>query len=205
MKLSTVVLGLMSVILSSTAGFSQRKSVEGLKSQIDSLYKVDQQVQLDIINEKVDSLRQGLFQRQIATFKQHKPYLVAIISQYGFPSYSLVGKGASNHFFVLVQHCDDDVSFQKQVLTLMKPEVDKDNADSKGFAYLTDRVLVNSGDLQLYGTQLSYREGKEGKAFIKGVKCVGDLDKRRSAVGLEPIRNYLDKATAMHKAMNSEK
>jgi hypothetical protein len=205
MKLNTILLGLMSTSLVPTLGLAQNKSVELLKRQIDSLYTVDQQVQQDIINEKIDSVRRGLFQRQLATFKQHKSYLVAIIDQHGFSGYDLVGPETSNRFFILVQHCDDDPLFQQQVLTLMKPQVDKGNADTKGFAYLTDRILVNSGDLQLYGTQLIYEEGNEGRAMSRGVRCAEKLDERRAEVGLEPIKVYLERATAMHKAMNSKK
>lgn len=191
MKPITILMLLISISSATTCCLAQSKSVNLLKSQIDSLYTVDQQVQHDIIKEKVDSVRRGLFQRQFATFKQHKPYLVSIINQHGFPGYNLVGKETSDHFFILVQHCDDDPDFQQQVLTLMKSQVDKNNADSKGFAYLTDRVLVNSGNLQLYGTQLTYEEGKERRAISRGVRCVEDLDERRAKVGLEPIKNYL--------------
>ena len=182
---------------------AQIKSVDRLRNQIDSLYTVDQKVQEDIINEKIDTVRRGLFQRQLTTFKRHKPYLESVINQYGFPGYDLVGKETSNHFFILVQHCDDDPAFQQRVLALMKPQVDKNNADTKGFAYLTDRVLVNLGDLQLYGTQLTYGGGKKGRAMCMGVRCVDQLDERRAKVGLNPIKNYLQRATDMHRAMNS--
>ena len=87
----------------------------------------------------------------------------------------------------------------------MKSQVDKNNADGEGFAYLMDRVLINSGDLQLYGTQLTYEKGNEGKAMSRRVKCVEELDNRRAKIGLKPIQDYLLKATTMHKAMNSEK
>lgn len=178
----------------------QTMSINRTKQLIDSLYVVDQQVQQDIINEKVDSVRRGLFQRQFATFRQHKPYLVTVIDKYGFPGYDQVGKETSNHFFILVQHCDDDPSFQKRVLSLMKPEVERNNADTKGYAYLTDRVLINSDKPQLYGTQVTY---KNGRAVAGPVADVERLDQRRAEVGLEPIDSYLQKLTQMHQAMNN--
>ena len=180
----------------------QTMTINQTKQLIDSLYVVDQQVQKDIINEKVDSVRRGLFQRQFATFKQHKPYLVAIVNEYGFPGYNQVGKETSNHFFILVQHCDDDPGFQQRVLSLMKPEVERNNADTKGYAYLTDRVLINSDKPQLYGTQVTYQNGR---AVAGPVADVERLDKRRAAVGLEPIDSYLQKVTQMHQAMNKGK
>ena len=114
MKRATILLGLMSISLAPTQCLSQSRLIKLLKSQIDSLYTVDQQVQQDIINEKLDSVWHGLFQRQLATLKQHKPYLAAIINQHGFPGYNLVGKETSNHFFILIQHCDDDPFFSNK-------------------------------------------------------------------------------------------
>src|SRR5438445_13855395 len=32
-----------------------------------------------------------------------------IVDKYGYPGYDLVGEVGSNHFWAIVQHCDDDV------------------------------------------------------------------------------------------------
>ena len=201
MKIALSIGCLLSAMMIHTAK-AQTDATSQTRQLIDSLYVVDQQVQQDIMNEKVDSVRRGLFQVQFDTFNRHKPYLTSIVDQYGFPGYDLVGKETSDHFFVLVQHCDDDLAFQQRVLALMQPQVDKRNADTQGFAYLTDRVLVNSNDLQLYGTQLTYQDGR---AICQGVRCVAELDERRAKVGLGPINDYLQRATQMHRAMNSRR
>lgn len=67
------------------------------------------------------------------------------------------GCPASDHAFLIVQHSDHDPTFQQDILTVLrdyeytlqgKPEYRPDN-----LAYLHDRVQVNSGLKQRYGTQ----------------------------------------------------
>lgn len=58
----------------------------------------------------------------------------AVFDRYGFPGYDLVGKKGSNNFWLIVQHCDKNVSFQQMVLKAMKKELPKRNADPKNFA-----------------------------------------------------------------------
>ncbi|MDB5130866.1 MAG: hypothetical protein JWR02_615 [Mucilaginibacter sp.] len=62
-----------------------------------------------------------------------------IISKYGYPGYDLAGD-ASDKFWAIIQHCDDDVPFQERVLALMKKEIAKNNASKNKYAYLIDRV-----------------------------------------------------------------
>jgi hypothetical protein len=51
-------------------------------------------------------------------------------------------------------------------------------------AYLTDRVLVNEGKQQMYGTQGAGATSPSEEARI---------DKNRRALGLEPWRSYVEK------------
>lgn len=114
----------------------------------------------------------------------------AIIGKYGFPGYSLVGESGSSKFWSIVQHCDDDVKFQQRVLKLMKAEVLKKNADGGDFAYLTDRVLVNTKKKQLYGTQT--RLDKENKKYVPlPIRDEIMVNKRRLSVGLSSLETYL--------------
>lgn len=48
--------------------------------------------------------------------------------------------------WLLVQHMDYDVAFQKEFLKYLKPETEE-------YKYLTDRVASNMGQKQVYGTQ----------------------------------------------------
>lgn len=74
-----------------------------------------------------------------------------IFAKYGFPNYDLVGEKCSSDFWLLVQHQDRHPSFQDSVLAKMKTELDSNKASSSNYAYLVNRVKVNTGQPQVYG------------------------------------------------------
>jgi hypothetical protein len=53
-------------------------------------------------------------------------------------------------------------------------------------AYLTDRVRVNQGLPQVYGTQMA-RDAK-GRAIPEELEDAKHVDDRRAAVGLRPLK-----------------
>ena len=61
-------------------------------------------------------------------------------------------------FWLLIQHQDNDVELQKQCLK-------RCNFELKNNAFLTDRVLINQGKKQIYGTQF-IGEIKDKKMLI---------------------------------------
>jgi hypothetical protein len=113
-----------------------------------------------------------------------------IFSTYGFPNYDLVGVKGSHNFWLIVQHQDYHPSFQDSVLTAMKIEAEKGKASWKDYAYLIDRVKVNTKQFQIYGTQMnSTKDGTsyEPKPVIEPEK----LNERRKSVGLSPEEDYI--------------
>lgn len=112
-----------------------------------------------------------------------------IIKKYGFPGYNLIGE-TSNKFWVIIQHCDDDISFQERVLILMKKEVNKNNADKANYALLTDRVLVGKHQPQIYGTQVNV-DPKTHKVTPFPLKYPKEVNKLRKQAGMEPLEKYL--------------
>ncbi|RZK74841.1 MAG: hypothetical protein EOO85_14660 [Pedobacter sp.] len=125
-----------------------------------------------------------------------------IADKYGFPGYDLVGKESSNNYWLLVQHSDFDVPFQKRALELMRLQVEKKNASGQNYAYLIDRINLNEGKEQIYGTQVNM--GERGTT-LKPCMDTLNLDKRRLAVGLTPIKDYLKKCDEYFQEMNKER
>ena len=139
---------------------------------------------------------------QDSIYRLHCCRLKEILNQSGFPGIDMVGKDASSSFWLMVQHCDFDILFQKRVLEAMKFEVGKGNASSRKFARLTDRVMINQGKKQMFGTQVSYN--KDGQAFSKELQDLQNVDKYRLEVGLDSIFQYLNILTTMHFEMNKD-
>lgn len=97
------------------------------------------------------------------------------------------GKGASQDGWLLVQHADSDPAFQQEVLQRMKPLAETGEVAVRHVAYLEDRVAVNLGQPQRYGTQ-GMCSGDEWQPFeLEDPKMT---DARRAGVGLQPLEEY---------------
>jgi len=171
-------------------------------NQLERMVKNDQQIQFAHLLNETLTVRDSLFNLQNQIFKANTDSLKVLFNKYGFLGFDKVGKKGSKNFWLLVQHADHDISFQEEVLKSMKVEVEKENTDNSNFAYLTDRVLKNRGEKQLYGTQLKYLEG----FWIIPQPMIDSLNvnERRKEIGLPTIEDYLNSSMQLHYEMNKE-
>lgn len=112
-----------------------------------------------------------------------------IIQQFGWPGKSLVGRKAADRAWLIVQHSDHDLKFQKWALKILKGAVRKGEVGKKQLAYLTDRVLVNGGQPQIFGTQ--FYLDPSGNFKPRPIKNIKSLNQRRKRYNLEPFAEYL--------------
>ncbi|OLF15040.1 hypothetical protein BU204_24335 [Actinophytocola xanthii] len=112
-----------------------------------------------------------------------------IIARYGWPTFRLVGRNGATAAWVIAQHSDHDPGFQQRALTLMRAAARVGQADRIELAYLTDRVAVNHGRPQVYGTQVTCIDDELGPAPLIDPE---NVDQRRASVGLGPLQEYLD-------------
>ena len=136
-----------------------------------------------------------------SVFALNEKRLKAVFKRYGYPGYSLVGKKGSNDFWLMTQHCDKDVAFQEKVLAAMWTKVELHDADAKNFAYLTDRVRINTGRKQLYGTQVTYNVDS-CQAVPKPLEDSLHVNERRKQIGMESLESYLNWMSQAHFEMN---
>lgn len=120
--------------------------------------------------------------------KRNTERMKDIIKQYGWPGKSLVGDEAANGAWLLVQHADHDVEFQRQALELLIIAAEKGEVEKKIVAYLTDRVRVNSNEPQIFGTQF-YRD-EHGMFGPRPIEDLENLDARRKEFGLGLFSEY---------------
>ena len=110
-----------------------------------------------------------------------------IVRRWGWPGKTLVGSDGSQAAWLLVQHADSDLAFQKQCLALILVAVEKGESPAEHMAYLTDRVRVAEKRKQIYGTQFHDVGGKQEPYPIENEN---DVDSRRRDVGLPPMVEY---------------
>lgn len=164
---------------------------------IDSLKNEDQKWRNNLTqlnnNELKDSLNitREIIYNEIAKVDSLNTIQIRdIVKKYGFPNIDIAGENGSNNFWLIVQHQDKYPLLQDSILTLMKIEVDKGKASSTNYAYLIDRVKVNTGQLQIYGTQMTLNQDSnsyEPKPVIE----IEKLDERRKSMGLPPEADYI--------------
>jgi tetratricopeptide (TPR) repeat protein len=116
--------------------------------------------------------------------------LKKLFKEYGFLGFEEVGKQGSNNFWLMMQHCDTDPKFQEEVLADMKKHIERKNASPSNYAYLIDRVNVNTGKPQVYGTQMKVNNDQSSYE-PKPVIDPENLNKRRAEVGLGTIEEYI--------------
>jgi hypothetical protein len=120
--------------------------------------------------------------RMMKVDKKNHRELLRVYQQYGWPTFSMVGKQAAQDYWLLVQH--QDLEFQKIVLPAMEQAVAKMEASKVNYAYLYDRVMVGEGKPQHWGTQ---GKCENGKATLETVGDPANLEERRSELGIYPV------------------
>ena len=155
----------------------------------------------DVRRELVARLRQSggasapddLARRMAEVDARNIARLKVIVARNGWPAANLVGEQAAGAAWLLVQHADREPEFQADILKRMETLLPSGGVSRRDFALLTDRVLVNRGEPQVYGTQ--YEAVTIGGIVHFGPKTpirdAGNLDARRTGMGLSPHDRYV--------------
>lgn len=126
----------------------------------------------------------------VDTDERNRERLKEIIKENGFPTRNLVGNDAMQGIFLIIQHSDGDKEWQKSQLINIENAVKKGDMDGQSFAYLYDRIKINSGEKQLYGTQFSKVDPVNKTVELAETEDIENLERRRMEVGMMPINMY---------------
>lgn len=124
----------------------------------------------------------------VETDRSRTERLKEIIDEHGWPTIDLVGRDGASAAWLIAQHADFDVAFQQRALALMTDALTDDQVDPVDVAYLEDRVAVNRGRPQTYGTQIRCLDGRPEPATP--IVEAASVDARRVEVGLDPLEDY---------------
>jgi uncharacterized protein DUF6624 len=91
----------------------------------------------------------------------------------------------------VAQHADRRLDLQRRALALMTEAVRTGNADAAQLAMLHDRLLVNEGRPQIYGTQIA--GVVDGAPVPWPCEDAEHMDQRRAEVGLDPFAVHVAK------------
>lgn len=172
-----------------------------LSRQLDSMMAEDQKWRMEFVKqmqgEKTEHDSAAIVTRMKQTDSLNQLAIRKILTANGYPGFNMVGNTSSEAFGAMVLHCDDDVALQEQALALLEREIKKKNASEKLFAFLTDRVLINKGKKQRYGTQTEM--SADGTKFVAApVADMKNVDNLRKKLGLPPLKDYLEQVNALY-------
>ena len=114
-------------------------------------------------------------------------WLKALVATQGWPKVSTVGAPASHMAWLIVQHADDDPSFQLDILRLIEPLALHGEVAAKDYAYLYDRVMLKLTGKQRYGSQMTCLGGKHVPLPLEDAS---HLDSLRDAMSMGKIAAY---------------
>lgn len=136
------------------------------------------QSELDLVNKEINQAdQQNLQQAKL------------LLSKYGWPKQSAIGKDGANNFWLVVQHADNDVIFQQDALEEMRKLMPTGEVNPEHYAFLLDRVQCNLNYKQTYGTQVVWTSNGEASGF-RPILQEDLVDQRRKKLGLLPLRIY---------------
>lgn len=113
-----------------------------------------------------------------------------IIDKIGYPTIDKVGKEANEATWLIIQHSIGQPEFMNKCAKLLEKAVSENKADPKSLAYLTDRIAVFEGNLQLYGTNFDWDE--YGKLSPNHFDDLIKVNERRKSIGLNTLEEQTE-------------
>jgi hypothetical protein len=134
-------------------------------------------IEIEYINEQIK--KQDQLNLEIVT---------QIIDKYGWLGPDVIGANANSALFLVIQHSNQ--ATQEKYLPVLRAAVKNHKAHASDLALLEDRVALGQGKKQIYGSQLTMN-AKTGMNVLSPIEDEINVNKRRKAVGLEPIEEYV--------------
>jgi hypothetical protein len=112
-----------------------------------------------------------------------------ILDTHGWLSKEVVGDKANSALFLVIQHAGRK-TWEKYV-PMMREAVKNQTASAADLAKLEDRLALEQGKKQLYGTQLGHDEATN-RYYVFPIDDPDHIDARRKAMRLDSMHRYLN-------------
>lgn len=196
--LSAFLFLLTIVVTCTTRTMNSKTSTKEIGMLVDSLAKVDQAI-LNILSSKENQFTDDeaiqLVALKVCILNSNYLIVNKIFHSYTQAEIATLDANTLHNFWLIVQHCDQDVFFQRSFLDFLQSSIIGKKVNKADIAYLTDRVLINEGKPQRYGTQVMYNENNI--ALPKELEDLNKVDDLRREMKLEPLQQYLDFMTML--------
>ncbi len=180
---------LMAAIKANVAAYEKSLGDPALRRELLAMVEVDQKARNAATENWTDK---ALHDEVMAVDRKNTARMKEIVAQKGWPTKALVGSDGAHAAWLLVQHADLDLPFQKLCLAKMEPLVKSKEVDAADWAYLVDRVAVAEKRKQTYGTQ--FTNDREPQP----IEDEAHVDERRKSVGLGTLSEYKQQMIRMY-------
>jgi VWFA-related protein len=113
--------------------------------------------------------------------------LCQILKEFGWPSSALVGKDGMGALFYLIRNSRQS-DLQLALLPAVIASVKQGDGEKGQVADLVDRIRVDSGMKQLFGTQVKF---SNGFLVLAPIEDEAHVDDRRKQFGMSPMADHL--------------
>lgn len=158
-----------------------------LQSQLLQMAEVDQAVRKKLSDAGWHDASEELRNKVITIDKQNTLKLKALLSGRTWFTKSEVGESGISAAFLIVQH-SADYKFKEKMLPLLKQSyTNGEGITGQEVALLTDRIRINKGQKQLYGTQADI---STGKVIFEPIANPDTVDSRRARMKMPSLAFY---------------
>lgn len=166
-----------------------------LVAQLDEIYFEDQSTRNQIRSKEekygrgskeMDAFWQTILKKDsINLIKVSK-----ILEERGWPDKSIIGKRGTSTLFLVIQHADHET--KEKYLPMIQEAVKSANLPKRQYAMFYDRLVLNRGERQVYGTQLAMNDETK-EPYILPLSDPENVDKRRKEMGLNTMQENMNR------------
>jgi hypothetical protein len=115
-------------------------------------------------------------------------YVIQIIDKCGMPTLETAGKKGMTAVWLVIQHSDEQT--RKTYFPMLLEAARKGDLERQDIALMQDRMLMETGKPQLYGSQVIMENGVNYELY--DLKEPETVDQRRAIMGMGPLIDYLN-------------
>lgn len=164
-----------------------------LVRQLDSIYRDDQKYRLELTEiEKKYGYESPEIKSQWKIINNkdslNQIQIQSILDKYGWLGTDVIGDQGSSTLFLVIQHSNQRI--QEKYVPMMREAVKNGKAKGSSLALLEDRVALGQGKRQIYGSQIGINNLTK-LYYVLPLEDPDNVDKRRAAVGLQSLGEYV--------------
>ena len=161
-----------------------------LRAELERIHDLDQSDRLNVHNYVNGAQKDSVIRHMAVQDSLDLIRVLAILDSAGWLGADVIGTKANQALFLVLQHADAHPDIQEDYLPLMREAVAQGKAWPSELALFEDRVAVNHGRPQIYGSQIGWANDRP---FVRPMVDEAHVNERRKEVGLEPLEQYAER------------